>query len=57
MSILDTIPEFRRYIIDLTAIGVAYVGLLAAAAVLLGQALLWLRARRQAASDGNTPKT
>ena len=44
---LDTVPEFRRYIIDLTAIGVAYVGLLAAAAVVLGQALLWLHKRRR----------
>ena len=43
---LDTVPEFRRYIIDLTAIGVAYVGLLGAVAVVLGRALLWLRARR-----------
>ncbi len=44
---LDTVPEFRRYIVDLTAIGLAYLGLLAALTVMLGRGLHWLRARRR----------
>ncbi|MCY3783338.1 MAG: DSD1 family PLP-dependent enzyme [Chloroflexi bacterium] len=44
---LDAVPEFRRYIVDLTAIGLAYLGLLAAAAFMLGRGARWLRARRQ----------
>ncbi len=44
---LETVPEFRRYLVDLTAIGLAYLGLLAAFAVILGRGVLWLRARRR----------
>ncbi len=44
---LDAVPEFRRYLVDLTAIGLAYIGLLAAVAVMLGRGLLWLRAHRR----------
>ena len=44
---LDTVPEYRRYIVDLTAIGVAYLSLLAALAVLLGRSLLWLHSQRR----------
>ena len=44
---LDAVPEFRRYLVDLTAIGLAYLGLLAATAVMLGRGVLWLRAHRR----------
>ena len=44
---LDAVPEFRRYLVDLTSVGLAYLGPLAAFVVMLGRGLLWLRARRQ----------
>lgn len=44
---LETVPAFRHYIIDLTSIGLAYLGLLAAFSVMLGRVVVWLRARRR----------
>ena len=44
---LDTVPDFRHYLVDLTAIGLAYLSLLAAFVVMLGRGLRWLRARRR----------
>ena len=44
---LDTVPAFRHYVVDLTAIGLAYLSLLAAVTVTLGRAVRWLRARTQ----------
>ena len=44
---LEAVPEFRHYLIDLTAIGLAYLSLLAAVTVVLVRGLRWLRARRR----------
>lgn len=44
---LDAVPDFRHYLVDLTAIGLAYLGLLAAFAVMLGRGVRWLRMRRR----------
>ena len=44
---LDAVPDFRHYLVGLTAIGLAYLGLLAAVIVVLGRGLRWLRARRR----------